>query len=284
MLGRSPYLFGGFVDLNPIEKLCKQRNWLLIEDCAQAYDSSQYRGHEGADLSLFSFGTIKSATALGGAMVTVRNSSLRSVLAHHRNQQAIHPQAQFAKKVLKSALLKFITQPKCFALLWSVCSKLGLDFDHLLNASVRGFSNGEFFDRIRHQPPQALLTLLKRRLSQDRNAYFTQRGEMIQGFYRLLPKEVNCLGYLGHNHSSWIIPVRVPNPTELTNFLRQNGFDATCQSSSMQVIQADPGFEEAKQAQSMFSEVLYLPIYPLLGSRGYQRLAQLIEHYYLRKG
>ena len=52
----------------------------------------------------------------------------------------------------------------------------------------------------------------------------------------------------------------------------------------MQVIQADPGFEEAKQAQSVFSEVLYLPIYPLIGSHGYQRLAQLIEHYYLSKG
>ena len=44
------HLFGGFVDLNPIEKLCKQRNWMLIEDCAQAYDSSQYRGHGGLTL------------------------------------------------------------------------------------------------------------------------------------------------------------------------------------------------------------------------------------------
>ena len=274
------HLFGGFIDLDPLAKLCKQKDWVLIEDCAQAYDGTAYRGHEGADLSLFSFGTIKSATALGGAMITIRDADLRSVLAKYRNQQKIHPQYQFTKKVFKSALLKIITVPWCFGLLWSVSCHLGIDFDRLLNASVRGFSGGQFLDRIRRQPPQALLSLLRRRLSQDRIAYFAQRGEMVQTLYDDLPLEANQIGHLGLRHSSWIIPITVPNPIELTQYLRKNGYDATCQSSSMQVIIPPPGYEEAKQAQSSFTEVLYLPIYTPLGNHGYKRLAQSIRQYY----
>ena len=274
------HLFGGFIDLAPLAKLCKQRNWALIEDCAQAYNGTAYRGHEGADLSLFSFGTIKSATALGGAMITVRDADLRSALASYRNQQEIHPQSQFAKKVCKSALLKIITTPWCFGLLWSVSCRLGIDFDRLLNASVRGFSGGQFFDRIRRQPPQALLDLLQRRISQDRSAYFAQRGQMVHTLYQHLPKEVSLLGHLGHHHSSWIIPINVPDPNKLTQFLRLHGYDATCQSSSMQVITPHQGYEEAKQAQSSFTEVLYLPIYTPLGSHGYMHLAQIITKYY----
>ena len=88
------------------------------------------------------------------------------------------------------------------------------------------------------------------------------------------------LGHLGRNHSNWIIPVVVPNATELTQFLRKHGFDATCQSSAMQAIISDQEYEGAAHAQSVFSEVLYLPIYHPLGNHGYQRLAQLINQYY----
>ena len=37
----------------------RERGLLVIEDCAQAYDGTGYRGHPESDVSLFSFGPIK---------------------------------------------------------------------------------------------------------------------------------------------------------------------------------------------------------------------------------
>jgi len=44
--------------------------FLLVEDCAQAFAGTQYYGYPQADVSLFSFGAIKSCTALGGAVTS----------------------------------------------------------------------------------------------------------------------------------------------------------------------------------------------------------------------
>ena len=274
------HLFGGFIDLNPIADLCEERGWALIEDCAQAYDGTPYRGHERSTMTMFSFGTIKSATALGGALVTVRDKGLLQVLVSHRDQQALHSQGKFAFKILKCSTLKGIGSPFLFGRLWKLASFLGIDFDQLLNSSVRGFSGDGFFERIRTQPPRALLKLLERRVSQELETFYAQRGEMVKALYEELPENVRAIGKEAQRHSSWVIPVLVPNPDKLTAMLRENGFDATCKSSSMKALKPENGYQEVPQAEEALNEVLYLPIYHPLGVEGYRRLGKLIYEYY----
>ncbi|TMD19068.1 MAG: DegT/DnrJ/EryC1/StrS aminotransferase family protein, partial [Chloroflexi bacterium] len=83
------HLFGGLVDLDLAWEMCESRGVLLVEDCAQAFRGPLDTGNPLADVSMFSFGMLKTATALGGALFTVRNASL---LQRMRDIQAAWPQ------------------------------------------------------------------------------------------------------------------------------------------------------------------------------------------------
>ena len=70
------HLFGGRVDLAPLVSVARRHQLLVVEDCAQCFTGPHDRGDEFADASLFSFGSIKTATALGGALVRVADRRL----------------------------------------------------------------------------------------------------------------------------------------------------------------------------------------------------------------
>ena len=77
------HLFGNRIDLNPHIAIAREHNLLFIEDCAQAYAGPQFAGHREADVSMFSFGTIKTATALGGGVLHLRDRELCNVSPRH---------------------------------------------------------------------------------------------------------------------------------------------------------------------------------------------------------
>ncbi len=105
------HLFGARLDLDPIVAVARRHGLLVIEDCAQAFAGDAFRGHDDADLSLFSFGPLKTATALGGALLRVRDPALRlrmrSLQARHRQQT----RRSMAVRVAKFAALKLLSQP-----------------------------------------------------------------------------------------------------------------------------------------------------------------------------
>lgn len=274
------HLFGGFVDLTPFSLVCQEEAIDLIEDCAQAYNGTQFRGDLRATMSLFSFGTIKSATALGGGIATIRDPALRRVIQAKRDEAPYLQQHKYLFKILKYALIKRISTPRIFGSLFWLCDRLGIDFDGVLNASVRGFSGGQLFEKLRTQPPQAMLRLLQRRILQDRSKFYAERGVAARALFSSLPAQVTPLGIQSLQYTGWIIPVIAEQREELTAYLRAHGYDATYRASSMYAISAPEGFPDPNNAQTAFEEVLYLPIYPHLGVVGYQRLAQIICQFY----
>lgn len=65
-------LFGTKINnMDEIAQLCKKHNLLLIEDMAEGFQTITYNGHPMADMSLFSFGTIKTLSALGGGLMVL---------------------------------------------------------------------------------------------------------------------------------------------------------------------------------------------------------------------
>ena len=75
------YLYGAIFNIDDIIKLAKEHNLYVIEDCAESfYDTknngdfsikyfqelNHLKGNPNADLSFFSFGSIKLNTAFGG--------------------------------------------------------------------------------------------------------------------------------------------------------------------------------------------------------------------------
>ncbi|MFQ5567332.1 MAG: DegT/DnrJ/EryC1/StrS family aminotransferase, partial [Paracoccaceae bacterium] len=59
------HLFGARLDLDPVFELAREHGMLIAEDCAQAFNGRDYPGHPKADVAMFSFGPLKTATALG---------------------------------------------------------------------------------------------------------------------------------------------------------------------------------------------------------------------------
>jgi perosamine synthetase len=82
------HLFGGRMDLGGIARFAKDRGLLLVEDCAQAFQGPKRMGDAVADVTMYSFGTLKTSTALGGAVLRVRD---REVLGRMRGIQASYP-------------------------------------------------------------------------------------------------------------------------------------------------------------------------------------------------
>src|SRR5205814_10141043 len=70
------HLFGGRADLAPLAEIATRHRLLVVEDCAQCLRGSEDLGDEQADVSLFSFGSTKTATALGGALARVGDRRL----------------------------------------------------------------------------------------------------------------------------------------------------------------------------------------------------------------
>lgn len=72
------HLFGSRAPLDEVVSLARQHNLMVVEDAAEAFVGHSYKGHDDVDISLFSFGTIKTATALGGCVARVKNSVTRA--------------------------------------------------------------------------------------------------------------------------------------------------------------------------------------------------------------
>jgi perosamine synthetase len=67
------HLFGGRMDLGPVAAFAREHGLILAEDCAQAFKGPDHMGHTAADVSMYSFGTLNTSTALGGAVLRVRD-------------------------------------------------------------------------------------------------------------------------------------------------------------------------------------------------------------------
>ncbi|MBV9786555.1 MAG: DegT/DnrJ/EryC1/StrS aminotransferase family protein [Chloroflexi bacterium] len=183
------HLFGSRMDLAPLVAIAREHGLFVIEDCAQAYDG-RYRGDPGSDARLWSFGPIKTQTALGGAIVQLNDPAL---LQRMRRIQSSYPRqrrSQFARRVLLMAALKFLARPRRFALFVALCRLRQRDHDRLLYTAVRGFAGRDLLARLRHQPCAPLLRLLERRLRHADAEHVTRRAAFARRMLAQLPEGV----------------------------------------------------------------------------------------------
>ncbi len=68
------YLYGVRYDITAIIELCNKYGVIVVEDIAEDYRGPKENGHPDAALSLFSFGTIKIDTGLGGGVGVIRRN------------------------------------------------------------------------------------------------------------------------------------------------------------------------------------------------------------------
>lgn len=272
------HLCGSRAELADAARLARRCDLLLVEDAAQAFAGPSFKGSDAADVSLFSFGTIKSATALGGGVVRCRDAELAQRIRALQGSQPRQPASEFARRVLKCAALQLLaTRPAYTGFSWA-CRVLRVDQDALIARSVMGFRGDGFFERIRRRPSAPLLALLHRRLHRSRAETFRERGRVGTDWVGRLPEPLR-VGATARHNTWWVIPVRVDDPEALQCYLYGKGFDASRGSSSMVNLGEEVGASggSCPQGQALMREILYLPVYPGVSAAERRRLLDVIE-------
>ena len=255
------HLFGSRMPLDEIIAVAREYSLPMFEDCAQANDGSEWRGHAGATVSMFSFGSIKRQTALGGGLLRFKNAALAEQV---RQQQATYPRqtrSSYLKRVMTMMLLKAVTFRAVFGLFVRICHLRGLDHDKTLGTALRAFSKGDLFARLRQQPSVPLLRMLRRRLRQSALESVAERVAIVDVVTSVFP-ELDRPGAEAAHHSHWLFPMLTSQPQELMHQLWERGYDATCGASNLVSVKAPVGRAVPEQAERLMDEVLYLPLYP----------------------
>lgn len=271
------HLFGGLVDLDLAWEMCESRGVLLVEDCAQAFRGPLDTGNPLADVSMFSFGILKTATALGGALFTVRNAPL---LRQLRDLQAGWPPqrpSSHLKRLAQTTAFVSLTRPAPYALL---ARAAGDDFDRTVNSAVRAFPAGStdaLVSRLERRPGAPLLRLLQHRLEHFDHRRLDARAAAGERLAAMLPPGMH-VGGRGLDHTHWLFPVTSPDPASLIAALRAAGFDAARRTSSVNAIAAPQDRPELEPvlAREVMSRLVFLPAYPELPPGSLERIANAV--------
>ena len=268
------HLFGSRVEIGPIIQLARRYNLLVVEDCAQAYVGREYMGHPGSDCILFSFGPIKTMTALGGAVVRVRDEGLRLQMATLQRSYPVQSRVTYLKRLLKYATFWLLAQPIVYGWLVRGMQWCGVDYDRALGNAAHSFRSNELFTQIRRQPCVPLVRMLGWRIKrfgargESKLRRRTTRGEDLS---RSLPAGM-VVGGRNPTHTYWVLPVRVANPEQVAAALRDAGFDATTRSSLI-VVRS----EARSLVADWLSEIVFLPSDESMPDSEWRRMLAVLQ-------
>lgn len=270
------HLFGHRVKMDPLVRFAKQHGLYLIEDCAQAYCGPLYSGHPDADAALFSFGPIKTATALGGAALLVREAKLRDASEATQSKYCVQRRSVYMRRILKYSLLKAISVPLLFSIVLKLVRMLGRDVDSLANDVARNFSGNDLMLSVRQQPSAALLSMLGRRWRTY--AIDRLRGRATLG--RELSLRLGRQTRPGEwdENTYWVFPIHVQEPKRVIEKLRRAGLDAT-NVSRLEVVSApaERPWLEASAAHRNMERIVFIPWHAELPRHVIRRLLHSLK-------
>jgi perosamine synthetase len=274
----AAHLFGAVMPLDETASFAREHGLHLLEDCAQSFTGLGHEGHPESDLVFFSFGPIKTATALGGAVVRIRDPELKRSMAEAQARDPVQPRARFLRRTLRFMVVRALLNPILFGLFYRTCRLLGASHDDVVNHSIRGFAGPAFFANIRHRPSRPLLALLRRRLVRFDRGTIEARRRAAARAVELMP-DVERPGTHAAEHSYWTFPVRVQDPDAFCAHLWSRGFDATRGKWSLYTVPApaNGSHAPAAEAEGCMRQVVYIPVvHPRMRDRDHERLAAAV--------
>src|SRR5207245_5469021 len=152
-------------------------------------------GHVETDVAMFSFGSIKTATALVGALVRLKDPQPLQKMRSLQQGYPLKKRTEYFHLLFTHVLVKLFTIPLLYGLFYRACVWLEKDFDQVINA-VRNLppeDEEEDLALIRKQPSAPLLALLLRRLRTFSTQRLRERREVGRQFARGLPPGMTCL-------------------------------------------------------------------------------------------
>ena len=264
------HLFGGRTALDEVLKIARRHRLLVVEDFAQSFGHVGDCGHRESDVAMFSFGPIKTATALGGAVVRVKSRELCKRMGDMLTTDPIQSSVPFIGRLIWFTTLKLLSGKRMASLVQKCVQVLGSDFDSLANSVTRGFTGSNLLVQLRKQPSTPLLRLLRRRWM----TYDFKRIERRINMGRRLGAQIGKSH--SKSHSYWIYPLITDNPIGLRDRLRSSGFDPT----SLARMTVVPAVDETRipiNARNTREHFLVLPWYPDMPDEAVDMMARLIQ-------
>ena len=270
------HLYGNFVALEPIAAIAKRHGLMLIEDCAENYDGV-YTGHPDADVALFSFGPLKTASAFAGGVVRVKDAELCARMKANHERWPVQSRVDYFNRLCKFGTLKF------FGARWIYtearwCAKLVVgDVDKMIHYTAKSFRDDEIMRRMREQPCGPLLASMARRLANFDHGRIAQRTANGRLLTDLLRGHVICPGAEVEAHNFWLFPVLITDTAKAIAALADAGFDAT-QAQSMCPVEAPSDRPELDpvRVRELLAAMILLPCYPGIPESELRRMAEVL--------
>jgi dTDP-4-amino-4,6-dideoxygalactose transaminase/acyl-CoA-binding protein/nucleoside-diphosphate-sugar epimerase len=274
-----------------------QRRIEIWEDCAECFSGGYiYHGSPYANVQFFSFGIIKTSTALGGGICVLNQTQsldvesisdkMRRVQLTTYDQQT---RGEYLSKILKAFTLHIFSKNYILlgVLIW-IFQCFRIDYDTTITAAVKGFPTcpsvedemkGDSFilcratrliRRLRKRPHPALMSLLLRRIHnfEQTKAIVKRRilrcTKLKNMLHRYDPTVIVPNGHDRSRHLFWLFPFMTKDPNKLSKRLHSLGFDiprGTSQLSCVTSFIEDPqSVHSCPNTERMMSQILYLPI------------------------
>ena len=269
------HLFGARANLTPLHPIAQEHGLLLIEDRAQAFDGLPSSAPDGCDAALYSFGTIKTATAFGGAMLTIRDPKLAERMRSLERALPTQSRWVYLARLAKYAGAKLLTGRRTFATLLKALALAGVDADAWIQNTVAGFRTTGFLQAIRRQPCAANIALVERRIQNFDPARAHHQRERGLNLAASLGKHLPVAGDPS-THTFDLFPLRLGNPKTVQAALRKAGFDATMRGSMTTAPCPDPS-TTVPNANRLLNEILFLPLYPAIPDTELARMANVVR-------
>jgi dTDP-4-amino-4,6-dideoxygalactose transaminase len=210
---------------------------------------------------MFSFGPIKTATALGGAVLRVRDVDLREKMALLQHAYPQQSRRAYLARLGKYLSFRVLSKRLAYGALVRAYCALGIDYDAAFSHAAHSFGQNNFFNRIRRRPCGPLMSLLERRLKrfdQRGLARLARRAKCGGELARQLPAGM-VVGADNPSHTFWALAARVSNRQEVLTALRAAGFDATARSSLVPITGPHDGMANGQRRATWLDETIFLP-------------------------
>ena len=208
--------------------------------------------------------------------LTIRDEQLAAMAEATHAGWPVQWRYGYALRLARSQLLKGLAYRPPFAAFRTGCRLLGLDYDHLLNSSARGFSGKQLIPQIQQSPSAPLTRLVARRIRTFHDTHLARRTILGHRLLAAIGQHAQFLGHRGHNHTFWVFPVLARDPIRLIARLRKAGFDAT-QGESMQIVASPTDrSDSAATIRRSFPRIVYIPLYPDMPESDIDRMGKTV--------
>ena len=270
------HLFGSIMDTDELIAIARKYNLIVFEDCAQAYAGNLYEGNPESDVVMFSFGLIKTNTAVLGAIINIKDPALHTNVSTRNEQYDKQDTSSFLKKLFKAALIKLLTTKAIYTGFYSLAKASGKDFEEVLAGFTKGFPGDDIFKQIRYRPCLPNIKLLQNKLDNFKQHDIATRIQLANDILPRIPNDYK-IGTLNTKHTYWVLPVESNDPLRLISYLRSNGFDASQKASSLVKYSAPATVANAEDL--MLDNLVYLPAYPAMSKQHRNKLTKLLSEF-----